>query len=66
VLILSVVVAAGTTAAPSISPTGDSNTGIFFPSPDTIAFAEGGVEALRVTSSGDIGIGTCVKEVRKG
>ena len=53
-----VVVAAGTTAAPSISPTGDSNTGIFFPSADTIAFAEGGSEALRVTSSGDIGIGT--------
>ena len=51
-------VSAGTTSAPSISPTGDSNTGIFFPSPDTIAFAEGGVEALRVTSSGDIGIGT--------
>ena len=41
-------VSAGTTAAPSISPTGDSNTGIFFPSADTIAFAEGGVEALRI------------------
>jgi hypothetical protein len=52
------IVAAGTTSAPSISPTGDSNTGIFFPSADTIAFAEGGSEALRVTSSGDIGIGT--------
>ena len=51
-----VVVAAGTTAAPSISPTGDSNTGIFFPSADTIAFAEGGVEALRVDSSGNVGI----------
>ena len=52
------VVAAGTTAAPSISPTGDSNTGIFFPSADTIAFAEGGVEAARIDSSGNLGIGT--------
>jgi len=51
-------VAAGTTAAPSISPTGDSNTGIFFPSADTIAIGEGGVEALRIDSSGNLGIGT--------
>jgi len=47
-------VAAGSTAAPSITPTGDSNTGIFFPSADTIAFAEGGVEALRIDSSGRV------------
>ena len=51
-------VAAGSTSAPSITPTGDSNTGIFFPSADTIAFAEGGVEALRIDSSSNIGIGT--------
>jgi hypothetical protein len=53
-----IVVSAGSTSAPSISPSGDSNTGIFFPSADTIAFAEGGVEILRVNSSGNIGIGT--------
>jgi len=51
-------VSAGTTAAPSISPTGDSNTGIFFPSADTIAFAEGGAEAMRVDSSGRLLVGT--------
>jgi hypothetical protein len=44
---------AGTVSAPSISPTGDSNTGIFFPAADTIAFAEGGVEALRLDSTGN-------------
>jgi hypothetical protein len=51
-------VAAGTTALPSISPTGDSNTGIFFPSADTIAFAEGGAEAARFDSSGRLLAGT--------
>ena len=51
-------VAAGSTSAPSITPTGDSNTGIFFPSADTIAFAEGGVEAARFDSSGRFGLGT--------
>jgi hypothetical protein len=53
-----VVVAAGTIAAPSISPTGDSNTGIFFPSADTVCIGEGGAEVLRVNSSGNVGIGT--------
>jgi len=54
----SILVSAGTTSAPSITPTGDSNTGIFFPSADTIAFAEGGVEGFRLDSSGRLGIGT--------
>jgi hypothetical protein len=52
------VFAAGSAAAPSISPTGDSNTGIFFPAADTIAFAEGGAEAMRVDSSGRLLVGT--------
>jgi hypothetical protein len=49
-------VSAGSTSAPSISPSGDSNTGIFFPSPDTIAFAEGGAEGFRLDSSGNVSI----------
>ena len=55
-------VSSGSTSAPSISPTGDSNTGIFFPSPDTIAFAEGGVEALRITSASRVGLGTNIPD----
>jgi hypothetical protein len=36
----------------------DTNTGIFFPAADTIAFAEGGAEAFRVDSSGRLLVGT--------
>ena len=50
--------AAGTAAAPSVTTTGDTNTGIFFPAADTIAFSEGGAEAVRIDSSGNVGIGT--------
>jgi hypothetical protein len=53
-----VVAAAGTALLPSITTTGDLNTGMWFPAADTIAFSEGGVEALRINSSGDVGIGT--------
>jgi len=46
----------GTAAAPSITTTGDVNTGIFFPAADTIAFTEGGAESMRISSSGNLGI----------
>ncbi len=50
--------ALGTASSPSYSFAGDSNTGIFSPAADTIAFAEGGTEVARIDSSGNLGIGT--------
>lgn len=46
----------GSAATPAIRGT-DANTGIFFPAADTIAFSEGGVESMRIDSSGNVGIG---------
>ncbi len=49
---------AGSVSAPSITTTNDTNTGMFFPAADQIAFAEGGVESMRINASGNVGIGT--------
>jgi len=51
-------VQAGTAAAPAITTSGDTNTGIFFPAADTIAFTKGGAEAMRIDSSGNLLVGT--------
>jgi hypothetical protein len=50
--------ALGTAAAPSIAFTGDLNTGIFSPGADQVAVATNGSERLRITSAGNVGIGT--------
>jgi hypothetical protein len=50
--------ALGSAAAPALTFSGDTNTGIFSPAADTIAFSEGGVESMRITSAGNVAIGT--------
>ena len=52
-----VVLQAGSASTPALQPSGDPNTGIFFPAADTIAFAEGGAEAARIDSSGRLLVG---------
>jgi len=47
----------GSASTPAVQGT-DTNTGIFFPAADTIAFGEGGAEVARFNSSGQLGIGT--------
>jgi hypothetical protein len=49
-----IVAAAGTASLPALTTTGDLNTGIFFPAADTIAFGEGGAEAMRIDSSANL------------
>jgi hypothetical protein len=49
---------AGSAAAPAITTSGDTNTGILFPAADTIAFSEGGVESMRIDANGNALIGT--------
>ena len=53
----------GSASTPAIRGT-DTNTGIFFPAADTIAFAEGGAEVARFDSSGNLGIGATSPNTR--
>jgi hypothetical protein len=59
-------VQAGTALLPAITTTGNTNTGIYFPAADTIAFTEGGAEAMRILSTGDVGIGTATPVAQLG
>ena len=45
-------------ANPSFSNRDDQNTGMFLPGSDVIGFATNASEIMRITSTGDIGIGT--------
>jgi hypothetical protein len=47
----------GSNSAPSYTFGDDTNTGMFSPASDTIAFTEGGVERMRLNSSGQLLVG---------
>ena len=51
-------VTAGTAALPAITPSGDLNTGFWFPAADTIAASTAGSEVARLDSSGRLLVGT--------
>ena len=55
--------ALGSASSPSITFTGDTNTGIFSPGADTIAFSEGGVESMRIDSSGNAFINCSTSQI---
>lgn len=48
----------GTAAAPALTNTGDTNTGLYFPAADTVAVATAGTERMRIEASGNISVGT--------
>jgi hypothetical protein len=48
----------GTTTAPSYSFTNSTNTGMYRPATNTIGFTTNGVERMRISDVGNIGIGT--------
>ena len=53
-----VIVRAGTTLPPPVSPAGDRDTGLQFPAADVIALLTAGLERLRIDAAGRVGIGT--------
>ncbi len=53
-----------TATSPGFSFFGDNDTGIFSPTANTLAIAYGGNEAMRITSGGNVGIGTTGPSVK--
>ena len=63
---LAVDVPLGAVGTPSITFTGDLNTGVFSPGADTLALVTGGTEALRIISSGRHEIGSTQQAILCG
>lgn len=56
----------GSAGAPGVTTVGDLNTGVFWPAADSIGLATGGTERVRVTSTGNVGIGTATPSTYPG
>jgi hypothetical protein len=54
----------GSAAAPSYSFTGDSNTGVWSSAADIVNVSTAGSERLRITSNGNVGIGTTAPDAK--
>jgi hypothetical protein len=57
-----VIAATGTAAAPSITFTGDTNTGLYSPGADQVAISTNGTGRLFVDANGKVGIGTSAQQ----
>jgi len=51
-----VMLSAGSASAPSLYFSGDTNTGLWSPAADTLAWSTGGTERMRVTNNGQVRI----------
>jgi hypothetical protein len=51
----------GSASTPSITNSGDTNTGMFFPAANTIASSTGGSERMRIDSGGNLLVGTATR-----
>lgn len=50
------VLPSGSASLPALTPSGDTNTGLWFPAADTVAISTGGSERIRINSSGQFGV----------
>lgn len=54
--------AVGSAGSPGFTPAGDTDTGLWSPAGNVLAFSTNGTERARITSAGSIGVGTTVPD----